>query len=179
MFRLSLLPLLTVGILATASAHAATISVAGSFSVTFDPASSSYQGIPEFSGTWSLEFDDSTFVNGQTLPVTTFVSNVAIGATSYTAANTLILINYSSGVVTSVLIGGSPGGVNSVSSINDDFYMYYVSPSSIAVTALSVGSKGGLSSASNSPGSYSVVPEPSSAAFAGVLLALGAARRRR
>lgn len=181
MFRFSLLPLLAAGFLATSAAQAATVVVEGDFSVTFNQFDDSFQGVPVYSGTWSFEYDDSTVPQDDsiTIPLASFSANVAIGTVSYTASNTEAFVMFSGGDILSVIIGGTPNGGDTVSSVNSDFFVYYEAPDSVLVAALSVSGASGIDQSISTSGSFTSVPEPATAAVAAVLLALGGSRRRR
>ncbi len=109
--------------IASFPAKAAVLQYSGNFSVTYDTLSSSYQGVPQISGTWSFTFDDvavpATGTYDTPTPIAISAINMTpsqIGTTTIDITNTSAFLRFSNKAVTQLLIGGNPSGPNGLSS---------------------------------------------------------------
>jgi hypothetical protein len=168
-------------------ASAASVLYTGSFDITLSPAIPG--GTSKLVGAFSFYFDESTVD-----PAGTFLIDVAleslsmttIGATTFTPANAAINLYYEGGVFNNAALGGLPNP-RSAEAGTDDFYATFAGPTlagaqfvtSAARTAADPGTVG--FSISPSSGAITPVPEPSSAAMAGLAASvlLGWSLRRR
>jgi MYXO-CTERM domain-containing protein len=182
---------------------AATVLYSGTFDATFssDPQSGQNQGIDEFSGSWSFEFDTSLIdsesaTQSFTLSLASFSANIdTLGASTLDATTVSAAVTFSYGQVVVVMVGmdGDGGGHDSAGTMYtnlDDFVLVYmgsdqfasqliVSVADFPVSQHAVTPSNGNGTLSGSF-SATAVPEPSSAllALAGVTTLAGVRRRR-
>ena len=165
--------LLIVGVIACASpADAAVLPFSGDFNATFD---SPTQGIANFSGSWSFDFDDSV-VTGTGFEF--FVVNLTsltlspnpIGATTFNTSNASAEVDYEDGTMLSVFIAENTAGL---SSVVDDFQVDYDGGTALVTSVgVSVGSQSGMDVNNNGlagamSGSFTI-PEPATLGLLGI-----------
>ena len=165
-------------------AEAAVIQYSGSFSITFNTGAVDYQGVPELSGSWSFEFDDSVVAGNpdnlfSNVILTSISLNSAVGSTVYNTSNAAAGIQYTNGIFSGITIGGTAGGDESIIDFsNDDWFVTY-SPSGVATMAfLNSGAVPQMQSGA-ATGSFTAVPEPGPSLIALALVPALAFLRKR
>lgn len=166
-------------LLASASvAGAAVMQYAGTFSASFPvnpPSGQIYQGIPNLSGSWSFEFDDSVLVSGQfyqsfvvdldTLSLTPGTINL----TEFTTLNSEAELVFIHGNLSQLMLGGKIMGASGSMGGTDDWGLSYDGEShDLQLVSINSATTNGSQYVYDGSGSFnpSVVPEPSSSLLA-------------
>lgn len=141
-----------------------------------------------FNGSFSFEFDDSVLSGVGyefflPLPLITLnLSPDVVGSTQFTTANTGVKIDFQDGQLDTLVLGGSPSGVSSISQHTDDFNVRFLaSTGEVAFFHLANQSVDFIRVPSTFAGGFtvSVVPEPSTLLCMLALFSAGLLRRPR
>ncbi len=147
-------------------AGAALINMSGNFAGS-DPWSYPYGTVPEtLSGSWSLTFDDSVLTGAATesfdnLPLDSLTLNPSmVGATTFTAANSVGNLWFNSGALVIFGVGGVPEA-GRISAQTDDWMVLYAGPGfPIHGISVAVVSDPGISEYQQISGSISITEVP-------------------
>lgn len=170
-------------LLASASAEAAVISLTGTFYGTILGRPGRGEAGPVIwngDGLWAVSYDSSLVpVTGnysQSISLDSFAISQNVGTTVYTQTNTAADASFVDGQLKLLVIGGQPGGASNLEF--RDFKVAYDVEQQWKPELTFWVINNTLSSASVSGGTFSGVPEPSTAVFAYIASILLTRRRR-